>query len=146
MMTPCGMYMKPSRIGGFTAALRAMSAQPMVSKSGSARVAPSPFRQARRLRRNLFVILGESGRFLDAMIQERITRDDLGNQRLHAIVIAGDRFHQVIDHDLVVPLERAAKGIGQQSLGQVPRELVFSLGDDRFELLRRSESLSVREL
>src|SRR5215218_354375 len=98
------MYMKPSRTGGFTAALRATSAQPIVSRSGSARVAPSPFRQARRLRRNLLVIRREAGWFLDAMIQERIAGDDLGNQRLHAVAIAGDRFHEMIHDDLVVAL------------------------------------------
>src|SRR4030095_7038056 len=146
MMTPWGIYMKPRRTGGFTAALLPASAQPMVSKSGSARVAPSPLMQARRLRRNLFVIVREGGWFLDAMIQERITGDDLGNQRLHAVAIAGDGFNEVIHHDLVVALERAAQGIGQQSLGQVPRQLVFSRGDDGFQLLWGSEALFTGEL
>lgn len=43
MMTPCGIYMKPSRTGGFTALPLPGSAQPMVSKSGNAREAPRPF-------------------------------------------------------------------------------------------------------
>src|SRR5215204_4245789 len=118
MMTPCGIYMKPIRTGGFTVALRAVSAQPMVSRSGSASVAPSPLMQARRLRRKLLVIGREAGGFLDAVIQERITGDNLGNQRLHTVAILRDRVHEVIDHDLVIALERAAQGVGEQPLSQ----------------------------
>src|SRR5881394_807970 len=52
MMTPCGMYMNPRRTGGLLGFPD--SAQPIDPKSGSASVAPIPFRHVRRLIRKLF--------------------------------------------------------------------------------------------
>ena len=49
-ITPCGMYMKPNRTGGFDfGACLWSSAHPMVSSSGSPSATPSPRRQVRRL-------------------------------------------------------------------------------------------------
>src|ERR1051326_885686 len=61
VITPCGMYMKPSRTGGFDAAgdFRP-SAQPIVSSSGNPSDTPSPVRQVRRLIRTLLRIWGLS--------------------------------------------------------------------------------------
>ena len=74
------MYMNPRRTGGLTALPLPESAQPMVSKSGRASEAPSPFRQVRRSMRNLLTIGLRGLGFLDAAIGERITGDDLGNE------------------------------------------------------------------
>src|SRR5687767_11741293 len=57
MITPCGMYMKPRRTGGLYAVLPLRtSAQPMVSNSGRARLAPRPLKQVRRLIRDLLLM------------------------------------------------------------------------------------------
>src|SRR5712672_3283257 len=137
MMTPWGIYMKPMRTGGLTALRFPASAQPMVSKNGSARVAPIPFRQVRRLMRKLFPI-GRGGDFFqDAMIDERIAGDDPGDERLHTVAILGDGLHEMIDHDFVVAFELPAKGVGQQFLREVPRELVLPRGDDDLQFLGR---------
>src|SRR5215207_6466841 len=80
------------------------------------------------------------------MIQERIAGDDLGNERLYAVAITGDGVHEVIHHDLVVALERAAEGVGEQSFGEVPRQLVLTRGDNGFQLLWGSEALFTGQL
>ncbi len=58
MITPCGMYMKPRRTGGFAGS--APAAQPRESRNGSARETPTPLRKVRRsteVRRFMFFIL-----------------------------------------------------------------------------------------
>ncbi len=60
MITPCGMYMNPSRTGGLAAFFLSGSAHPMDSNSGSARATPMPFKQVRREMRWL-LLMGRRG-------------------------------------------------------------------------------------
>ena|ERR1043166_608348 len=45
---------------------------------------------------------------LDPPIHERIAGHDFGDERLHAIAVPGDGFHQMIHHDFVVSFKFAA--------------------------------------
>jgi hypothetical protein len=48
MMTPCGMYMNPTRTGGRAKSAPWPTAWPKESMNGSARESPAPFSQVRR--------------------------------------------------------------------------------------------------
>ena len=56
---------------------------------------------------------------------EGIAGDDFGDERLHAVAILGDGFHQLIHHDFVIAFQLAAQGIGQQFSSQVARKVTL---------------------
>src|SRR5436190_7844167 len=141
-MTPCGMYMKASRTGGLAAFF---SAQPMVSSRGSASAAPNPRRTVRRSISRLFRIRRPL-QFVDAAMGERIAGNDGDHQRLQTVAVLRDRGGQLIGDDLVVALQLAAQRVGQQTAGQVAREVVQATGDDPFQLPGRAELEVSREL
>src|SRR5436853_512627 len=93
MMTPCGMYMKPRRTGGLYGwpgpdADAADSAQPIESRSGSAREAPIPLRQARRLISH-FVFIGTL----------TVAAYKFGDECPATIAVPGTDFHQKIEQE-----------------------------------------------
>src|SRR5687768_2906147 len=100
MITPCGIYMKPSLTGGLYVSPSIVSAQPMDSNWGRASAAPSPCRQARRSIRTLLIMF--SPFFRDSAIREWVTGHDRTNESLHAVLIRGDLLHQTIYHDFVI--------------------------------------------
>src|SRR6476659_6188501 len=120
MITPCGMYMKPRRTGALVAAAApptALSAQPIVSISGSASAAPTPRNAVRRLIRNLLAIGGLSRAAKPAM-GKRITRDNANDRRLHSIPVLRNHVGQLIGDDLIIPFGLAAEGISEHFTGQ----------------------------
>src|SRR3954453_1500550 len=119
MMTPCGIYMNPSRTGGLRGLPPTASAQLIDSKNGSASVAPIPFRHVRRFISRLFFMGRGCELFLDSAMSERIAGHDFGDEWLHTIAVLGEGFHQMIHDDFVVTLELAAQGIGKQFLRHV---------------------------
>src|SRR5688572_29868134 len=82
MMTPWGMYMKPMRTGGLAALPFPDSAHPMDSNHGRASEAPMPLRHVRRSMRCLFPMGRRGDLFLDAIVDEGIAGDDLGDKCL----------------------------------------------------------------
>src|SRR5690242_15117388 len=111
MITPWGMYMKPRRTGGFSA-LAPDAAPPIDSRSGSDSAAPRPLRQVRRSRSNLLDIGGGCG--WNVAVQEGVTGDDSGDERLHAVLIAHEGLHEAIHNDLIEALELPAQSVGQK--------------------------------
>src|SRR3954454_11310760 len=101
MITPCGMYMNPSRTGGLCAIPLGPSAQPIVSMSGNPSATPRPRRQARRLIRTL-LRMGLVSWISEATMCERIAGDDPHDERLHPVAVVGDRAGKPVDHHLVV--------------------------------------------
>ena len=88
---------------------------------------------------------GSGGGFRDATMGEGIARDDLTDHRLETIAVLGDGFHEPINHDLVVALDLAAQGIGEQLFGEIAGEVVGASGDDGLQFLRRGEMLAAGE-
>ena len=84
MMTPCGMYMKPRRTGGLSA-LPPGSAHPMDSSSGRDS-GSEPFEARATIEGKLVCIGGGWG--WNASVQEGITGDDFGDERLHTVLFA----------------------------------------------------------
>ena len=74
---------------------------------------------------------------LNAAVQEGITGDDFGDERLHAVLIACEVSIEAIHNDLVVALELAAQRIGQKFLGEVPGKFILARGDDALQFLGR---------
>src|SRR3954469_20822278 len=103
MITPCGMYMTPSRTGGLYAVPPGPSAQPIVSMSGNPSATPRPRRQVRRLISTL-LRMGWVSRIGEATMGERIAGDDPHDERLHAVAVVGNREGEPIDDHLVVAL------------------------------------------
>src|ERR1700755_1687152 len=120
MITPCGMYMNPSRTGGLYASPRAV--KPMTSNRGKASEAPSPLRQVRRS----IVALFTTGRplFLDSAMREWVTGHNRADERLHAVPVRRDIPHQVVDHGLVIARQPPAQGVSQESFHQVARKII----------------------
>src|SRR5438045_2897924 len=107
MMTPWGIYMNPRRTGGLLGFCLPGSAQPMVSKRGSASEAPIPLRHVRRLIRNWFFMGRGRELFLDPAMSERVAGHNFGDERLDTIAVLGDGFHQMIHHNFVVTFKLA---------------------------------------
>src|SRR5687768_15949635 len=132
MMTPCGMYMKPSRTGGLWDLGLADCAQPTDSKNGSASETPIPLRHVRRLISSLFFMRRRCELLFDATMSERIAGHNFANESLHMIAVFGQRFHQAIYDNLIVAFELPAERVSQQFLRDIAGEVVRSGGDDRF--------------
>ena len=104
MITPCGIYMNPSRTGGLY--VLPWAVEPMTSNRGKASEAPSPFRQVRRSIITPFIM----GRplFPDSAMREWVTGHNRADERLHAVPIRGDILHQSIDHGFVITCQPSA--------------------------------------
>src|SRR3954449_4630842 len=103
MITPWGIYMKPSRTGGLYSLPSLVSSEPMTSNRGRASAAPMPCRQARRSIRTLLIM----GRhlFRNPTMREWVTGNDGTDESLHAVPVRGDLLHQTIYHDFVVTFQ-----------------------------------------
>src|SRR4051794_33881616 len=103
MITPCGIYMKPSRTGGLYALPSMVAAEPMTSNRGRASAAPIPCRQVRRSISALLII----GRpfFWNPTMREWVTGRDRGNESLHAVPICADVLHQTVHDNFVIAFE-----------------------------------------
>src|SRR3954447_3327723 len=145
MITPCGMYMNPSRTGGLYAVPLGPSAKPIVSRSGNPSATPRPRRQVRRLIKAL-LRMGLVSRIGEATMCERIAGDDPHDERLHAVAVVGDRAGKLIDHHLVVALQLPAQRVGKQFAGQIVTEVIDPGSNDSLELLRRAEPQLARQL
>src|SRR4051812_30514396 len=110
MITPCGMYMNPSRTGGLYDLPSVVSARPLISKKSRASAAPIPCRQVRRPIRALLIIGSTLFRvfFRDPTIREGVTGHNGRDKRLHAVAICGDFPHQIVHHDLIVTFQPSA--------------------------------------
>src|SRR5262245_14211702 len=130
MITPWGIYMKPSRTGGLYVWPPIVSAEPMTSNRGRARAAPIPCRQVRRSNTALLII--GCPLFRDATMREWVTGHDRSDERLHAVSIRGNVPHQTINHDFIIAFQPSAQGISQNSLHEVARKIIGAFGDDGF--------------
>src|SRR5258708_4418788 len=125
------MNMNPMRTGSFAAA---GSAQPMLSRSGSARLRPRPFRTVRRSIRQRWSMGSPSYLPRDLAIQERIAGRDLDPDRLEFVAVLGDVVRDLVGDDLVIPAQAAAQRVRQRPAHEVAAELVLSRDDDRLQV------------
>src|SRR5260221_12938734 len=154
MIMPFGTYITPKRFTGLAAVpASAESAGTMLSRNGSASVAPMPRRTVRRgiaflemnIHRSLFFRHAQRLAALSGAHAERRAADDAADDGRRPIVTLRGFPRNFPDRRLIVVFEAAANRVRQQLCGKRADEILLVTRQERSEPVHTFESCAIRQ-